>query len=370
VAHVVNLAFILLLPFVALQSDDLSRIITAQRQQDFSGIWVREFRHADTTLTVVRRVWHRHPDQARIEFIEPEKLLGSTLFINGETVRFVGNRHVRHFARSGRGESPTFVEALRNAAELDWIRDNYAIESSAGDILLGRPAEHLRLAPKHPHRGRLEIWPDRETGILLRTRRYDRHGNLVSASYFREIEFAVVDSASVAPPDSLGIAASNKVDVDNFTDLGVFIASAAEALLLPRELPAGFHFHRVKTIHRSGKKYFHFQYSDGLTTISFFQHPSAQNHDDHNHKSKPERKRGDDALTLVRGEQAGIAYSLLGEVAQEELQAMAASMVLVKKEKAVGLKMQWLWLMMAAVAFGVILWWWSSRRQRPAKLHR
>jgi negative regulator of sigma E activity len=352
-----------LLFFSAPRGDDLSRIMAAQRQQDFTGIWVREFRHADTTLVVVRRIWHRHFDQARIEFIEPDKLRGSTLFIDGESVHFIGNRHVRHFARSGRGESPTFFEALRNAAEMDWIRENYAIAAGAGDTLLGRPAEHLRLVPKHPHRGRLEIWPDRETGILLHTQRYDQHGNLMSISYFREIEFAAVDSASVTPPDSFKMAAPNQVDVDNFTDLGAFIASAAEALLLPRELPAGFHFHRVKTIHRGEKKYYHFQYSDGLTTLSFFQHPSAQNHRDRNHASKAGRKRGDDALTLVSGEQAGIAYSVMGEVAQEELQAMAASLVLVRKDQsATASTARWIGLIAVAVGISGFLWWWRSQR--------
>jgi negative regulator of sigma E activity len=354
--------------FPAPQGDDLSRIIAAQRQQDFAGIWVREFRHDDTTLTVVRHIWHRHPDQARIEFLAPEKLQGAVLFIDGESVRFAGNRHVGRFARTERGESPMFFEALRHAAELDWLRENYQIRVEPGETLLGRPTEHLRFIPKNSPRGRLEIWPDRATGILLRTQRFDRFDNLVSTSFFREIEFAPVDSAIVALPDSLKRVEPNQVEVDNFTDLSAFIAGASDALLLPREPPAGFHFRQVKAIHRKGKIYYHFQYSDGLTTLSLFEFSGAHNHRERDQKSKRDRKPNSEALSLVRGEEAGVAYSLLGEVAGEELEKMAASLVLVRKDQAGTDFVQsrnWLIIIGAMLLLGVWLW---SRRQRSAKM--
>jgi negative regulator of sigma E activity len=354
--------------FSAPQNDDLSRIIAAQRQQDFAGIWVREFRHADTTLTVVRHIWHRHPDQARIEFLEPEKLQGAVLFINGESVRFAGNRHVGRFARTERGESPMFFEALRHAAEVDWLRGNYRIRVEPGEPLLGRATEHLRFIPKNPHRGRLEIWPDRATGILLRTRRFDRFDNLISTSYFREIEFAPVDSAVVALPDSLKRAAPNQVEVDNFTDLGAFIAGATDALLLPRDPPAGFHFRQVKAIHRKGKTYYHFQYSDGLTTLSLFEFSGSHDHRERGPKSKRDRRPNNEALSLVRGEKAGVAYSLLGEVAAEELEKMAATLVLVRKDQAAAdfaKSRNWLIIIGTMVLLGIWVW---SRRRRSAKL--
>jgi negative regulator of sigma E activity len=354
--------------FSAPQTDDLSRIIAAQRQHDFAGIWVREFRHADTTLTLVRHIWHRHPDQARIEFLEPEKLQGAVLFIDGESVRFAGNRHVGRFARTGRGESPMFFEALRHAAELDWLHENYHIRVESGETLLGRPTEHFRFVPKNPHRGRLEIWPDRTTGILLRTRRFDRFDHLVSTSFFREIEFAPVDSAIVALPDSLKREEPNQVEVDNFTDLSAFIAGASDALLLPREPPAGFHFRQVKAIHRKGKIYYHFQYSDGLTTLSLFEFSGTHDHREHDQKSKRDRKPNNEALSLVRGEKAGVAYSLLGEVAAEELEKMAASLVLVRKDQAAAhfaKQRNWLIIIGTVVLFGVWLW---SRRRRSAKI--
>jgi negative regulator of sigma E activity len=354
--------------FSAPQNDDLSRIITAQRQQDFVGIWVRDFRHADTTLTLVRHIWHRHPDQARIEFLEPEKLRGAVLFIDGESVRFAGNRHMGRFARTERGESPMFFEALRHAAELDWLRENYQIRVEPGATLLGRPTERLRFIPKNPHRGRLEIWPDRATGILLRTQRFDRFDNLVSTSFFREIDFAPVDSAMVALPDSLKRLESNQVEVDNFTDLGAFIAGASDALLLPREPPAGFHFRQVKAIHREGKIYYHFQYSDGLNTLSLFEFSGAHNHRERDQRSKRDRKPNNEALSLVRGEEAGVSYSLLGEVATEELEMMAASLVLVRKDRVqTDFMRSWNWLIIGGTVLLLGLWFWS-RRQRSAKM--
>ncbi|MGH7596177.1 MAG: sigma-E factor regulatory protein RseB domain-containing protein [bacterium] len=354
--------------FSAPQNDDLARIIAAQRQQDFAGIWVREFRHEDTTLAVVRHIWHRHPAQARIEFLEPEKLHGAVLFIDGESVRFVGNRHVGRFARTERGESPMFFEALRHAAELDWLRENYHIRVEPGEMLLGRPTEHFRFIPKNSHRGRLEIWPDRAAGILLRTQRFDRFDNLISTSFFREIEFARVDSAVVALPDSLKRAAPNQVEVDNFTDLSAFIAGAMDALLLPREPPAGFHFRQVKAIHRDKKIYYHFQYSDGLTTLSLFEFSGADHDRDRDLKSKKDRRPNREALSLVRGEQAGVAYSLLGEVATEELEKMAASLVLVRKDQVqTDFMRSWSWLIIGGTVLLLGLWFWS-RRPRSARM--
>lgn len=353
-----------LLLFISLlqapQNDELSRIITAQQQQDFVGIWVREFHHGDTTLAVERRIWHRHPDQSRIEFIAPEKLRGSVLFIDGESVRFAGNRHVRHFARTARGEAPTFAEALRNATELDWIRSNYTIETGRSEMLLNRPATPLRFLPKNPHRGCLEIWADRDTGILLRTRRFDRHNNWVSTSFFREINFVAVDSATAAIPDSLKTPERNRIEVDSFTDLGTFIASAKEAFLHPRELPAGFHFREAKTIHREGKKYYHFLYGDGLTTISLFQNSGSDQSQARNRKNG--WKIGDETLTLVRGEQAGITYSLIGEIAEEELQAMVASLVLVQKGQSfAGGTFSWWWLFIGGMVILLVWAWWRTR---------
>jgi negative regulator of sigma E activity len=237
-----------------------------------------------------------------------------------------------------------------------------------GETLLGRPTEHLRFIPKNSPRGRLEIWPDRATGILLRTQRFDRFDNLVSTSFFREIEFAPVDSAIVALPDSLKRVEPNQVEVDNFTDLSAFIAGASDALLLPREPPAGFHFRQVKAIHRKGKIYYHFQYSDGLTTLSLFEFSGAHNHRERDQKSKRDRKPNSEALSLVRGEEAGVAYSLLGEVAGEELEKMAASLVLVRKDQAGTDFVQsrnWLIIIGAMLLLGVWLW---SRRQRSAKM--
>ncbi|MDZ7345142.1 MAG: hypothetical protein ONA90_11585 [candidate division KSB1 bacterium] len=350
--------FISLLP--APQSDELSRIIAAQRQQDFIGIWVREFQHGDTTLSVERRIWHRHPDQSRIEFLAPEKLRGSALFIAGESVRLAGNRHVRHFGRTARGEAPTFAEALRNAIELDWIRSNYTIETGSGDLLLNRPTLHLRFVPKNPHRGRLEIWADRDTGILLRTRRFDRRNNWLSTSFFREISFIAVDSAAVAIPDSLKAPEQNRVEVDSFADLGAFIASVSEAFLHPRELPAGFHFRQAKTIHRDGKKYHHFLYGDGLMTVSLFQNRGADK--PHLRHDKNGRKIAAETLTLIRGEKAGITYSLIGEIAEEELQAMAASLVVVHKGQSfAGSAFSWWWLFIAGIVILLAWGWWRTR---------
>jgi negative regulator of sigma E activity len=324
---------------------------------------VREFRHADTTLTLVRHIWHRHSDQARIEFLAPEKLQGAVLFIDGESVRFAGNRHVGRFARTERGESPMFFEALRHAAELDWLRENYHIRVEPGETLLGRPTEHFRFIPKNPHRGRLEIWPDLATGILLRTQRFDRFDNLVSTSFFHEIEFARVDSAIVAVPDSLKRTEPNQVEVDNFTDLSAFIAGASDALLLPREPPAGFHFRQVKAIYREGKIYYHFQYSDGLNTLSLFEFSGAHNHHERDQKSKREGRPANEALSLVRGEEAGVTYSLLGEVATEELETMAASLVLVRQDQApADFIKSWNWLIIGGTFLLVGLWLWSRRR--------
>jgi negative regulator of sigma E activity len=246
-----------------------------------------------------------------------------------------------------------FFEALRHAAELDWLRENYHIQVEPGETLLSRPTEHFRFIPKNPHRGRLEIWPDRATGILLRTQRFDRFDNLVSTSFFRKIEFAPVDSAVVALPDSLKRAEPNQVEVDNFTD---------------REPPAGFHFRQVKAIHRKGKTYYHFQYSDGLTTLSLFEFSGAHDDQEHDLKSPKGRRPNSEALSLVRGEQAGVAYSLLGEVAAEELEKMAASLVLVRKDQTVidvAKPRNWLIIIGTLVLLGVWLW---SRQRRSAKL--
>ena len=349
--------------------DDLSRIINAQAQHDFVGTWVREFRHADTTVVVVRRIWHRHPDQTRIEFLEPEELRNSTLFIRGEMMRFIGNRHRRHFVRTGRMEAPMFVELFRNMRELDWVRENYDIIARKGEVLLGRDTDHLSFVAKHAHRGRLEVWADRQTGILLRNRRFDRKGELVSTSWFREIEYLAVDSATVAIPESLAVHERNRIAIDEFTDLGTFITRATDSVLLPRELPAGFHFRQVKTIHRRGKTYFHLQYSDGLTAVSLFERRREHARKGRQRKAGHALKSRGEGLAIVEGEMEGIAFDLIGDIAPEELETMAAGMVLVKKEELANRSIPtWLWATVIALVFLSILWWLSRRQLRKTRL--
>jgi hypothetical protein len=102
--------------------------------------------------------------------------------------------------------------------------------------------------------------------------------------------------------------------------------------------------------------------------ISLFECPCARDQQLDDHKYQAEGREGNVATAFVNGEQAGISYSLIGEVATEELQAMAANLVLVRKDQVLSMKsISWLWPLTAGVGVVLVLWWLQWRRQRLVK---
>ena len=303
----------------------LFKISQAQKKISYSGTLERETSHAGKPMLLRWQVHHWAPSQTLVHFLEPEALQNTVIYNDGKVFKTTGDSHVaRSMRRSGISRALQEGQLLE---EIELLSQNYVISLQNGADYIGRKVLELKIEPKRNGRPSYFAKVDAEMGVLLETRRMPANihaDSLVQVSRFITIRYGFPDDSlkyqNFTTVDSL----RQRAGATQFHDIAALIGYYKETLLIPSALPSGFALRRIRAFQKEDRAFVHLQYSDGLSMISLFQRKNG----DTDQRKNRGKWGGDNAqLSMVQGEKSGVHYHIVGEIAEDELQEMAAGLV-------------------------------------------
>jgi outer membrane lipoprotein-sorting protein len=246
----------------------------ADQRLSYSGTKViRAYKPGEATPTMERRVrvWHRAPDQTRVEVVSPADRTGMVMLDTGSDSWMFSPRHQRWRP----------VPHRSSHARPELLLRNYIVEIAGKTRIAGRHAFMLRVIARRPGNPSKTVWVDSKTKVPLKQELFDLEGRLLVASEFREIQiepsipanlFTVpVEARQPLPkPGSLALR-------PGVAEVGGEQRVAGIQFVPPRYVPPGYVLVVRMRYHRPGFAFAHYRYSDGLNTISLFQERRSGN---------------------------------------------------------------------------------------------
>jgi len=266
----VAMGFVLVsaLPVLAQRSEDggrpLRRARAAERLYDYVG--VRVIRAvARSGLEAVATVAHTKEGFTCVRFTAPPRLAGRV------SLRTPEGRVHSWPPRRQPGAWGAHVPA-ETGANLDLLLRNYDLVREGTARVANRETLAYLVRPKHAGNPSKRIWFDRETGLILRSARYNWEGKPASESEFREIRVArdlPEAAAQCRPPAGVKWRSGNRAAASRSSRQIDFQVAK------PTYLPLGYQFIGQGTIMLHGRPAAHLRFGDGLNTISLFEQPGA-----------------------------------------------------------------------------------------------
>jgi hypothetical protein len=128
--------------------------------------------------------------------------------------------------------------------------------------IAGRTCRTLRVVRKRGERVAFELAVDRDTRLVLASRRFDGQGDLRASMRYESLELE---------PDTAGVdwhEASNDEQPLALLDLGLQLD---QRVLEPRLLPDGYALHEAATVSDGATRWLKLTYTDGIEPLFFFQ---------------------------------------------------------------------------------------------------
>ena len=280
---------------------DLRKIIVKASSQDerlnYTGIKEAKYNQNGKILIVRSKISHIKPDKTRIIFIYPKEIAGT------EIVKMNGN--IFQHAKGTDYWLETIPEIDCCASDYtDMICSNYKLSSSGNQTIAGNKAIHITAQSNAIPKLKRQFFIDNDNQAILKTIVTNTKGEVVFSSQYMTINFSpkLIES-EVTKITGQVIKLSDKNQI-NF------------AVLKPSYLPGGFRFIGVSRMIVNGCVCAHSRYSDGLNTISLFQHKG-------NTLVKANSDWGkDDSIVWKK---AGFTFVLIGDIPISELKKISNS---------------------------------------------
>jgi outer membrane lipoprotein-sorting protein len=213
------------------------------------------------------RVFASPPGRVRREFLLPDGTVDRVSISDGESESV-------HLIRQNKlvvgNAVRSYDKVLPVELEHEVLLSNYTVESSTGDPVAGRTTWCLSLRPRTPGKPWEVLWIDRETHVILRTKRFLPRRPFASESQFISFEtktsldestFDVEDSSSAIESRNLAPA---------FLTLDQLNRATGASAGLPDRLAGGFVFESADVFNVGRSIIRHARYTDGLTALSLF----------------------------------------------------------------------------------------------------
>lgn len=203
----------------------------------------------------------------RWEFLAPSGAVERVVVSDGkrEEVRVPG-RAPEVFVGDAVGEAPRDMDA---DDERRLLLKNYTLEASGSDSVAGRPVWVLHIEPREKGKPRQELWLDRETRVVLQSRRYHPDGARAAVSRFHRFEaVSVPDARFELSAEAEGAPRHGLEPTDE--ESAAVLKRLPAALAASRELPFGFSFDGADEMRLKGTTVSHLRWTDGLVSLSLF----------------------------------------------------------------------------------------------------
>jgi sigma-E factor negative regulatory protein RseB len=236
--------------------DWLNRAVAAAKQLNYSGVYV--YHHGEHIE--VQRMLHRmdaHGEQEKVDVMDGTQR--QFLRINNDVYcHLPDGKHVRLEHNTSRRFFPALLPA-QPASLLEY----YDAKLGGDERVAGRHCQIVMLEPRDGYRYAYDLWLDKQTGLLLKSRMINSNGGVVSMFVFSDIQIGKVPDSRLFENDLTGktILKAGFDKPDN--------------MVWSVKPPPGFD--RVQEAVRSlpGKKspVTHIVFSDGLSVLSMFVEP-------------------------------------------------------------------------------------------------
>ncbi len=301
---------------------------TAPRRVNYQGtktvtVW------AGTVQASQVRVYHQAPDQTRLEYLaagnQPERIVviagrAETDFIPS-TNQFV------------RRQAPAADEEGLTRQVLPQILENYDVRFEGAETVAGRPTRIIDVRSKFPGRPHLRIWVDTQSRLILRFERYGPAGALREASAFLSIQLNPAlspDLFTVTPPPGAqvqtrppGGPGGGRLTMEQIAQRVGFFPQ------MPAYLPAGYRLAGSRVSNIRGAPTAAFAFTDGISTLTLFESRGAIAPPVSGRKVRVGSSEGTvvprGVATLLHWNSGGISFTLVGDVSQDELVRVGAS---------------------------------------------
>ena len=328
----------------------LRRIAAAENETSYTGTRLIVF-HTPRGLTVREDLVIQQPPE--VNAVKVLSVIGRERFDQHRKAdRFKGRDHKER--RSSRSDRPSgrreFLPRRKRISnlsqeELELLTQNYQFHLSSGSTIAGEETEEIKIYPLFEDRPTKRLFIARRNGIILRVDEFDYTGHLRFVSLFTQIEFdqkKVEETLAELKGDKKLIYEKREHRSRPIKEVEVEKALGVR-LVQPTYLPPGFQLLDTRHIKRRASIVF-LRYTDGLATFSLFERKGKgrSRHSDRRH-------RREDAKTLTRHDvpihvmkqhqayilewsNAGVDFTLIGELDWSELIKVAESVILTSQK--------------------------------------
>ncbi len=275
------------------------------------------------------RVYHEAPNRTRLEYLpagtQPERIVVIT---GAEAVELIPSRN-----QVVRRPAPAADEEVLTRQILPQIRANYVVQFGGADSVAGRPTRIIDVQSRFPGRPRVRIWVDTQTRLILRFERYGPANVLREASAFLNID--VNPSLNAALPQSLfaitpppGAQITQRPDGAGMTRDQI-ARQVGFTPQLPAYLPPGYHLAGSRVSMIRGTPTATFAFTDGVSTLTLFESRGPIGPPPNGRQVRIGGEEGTvvprGIATLLHWNSGGISFTLVGDLRQDELIRVGAS---------------------------------------------
>ncbi|MBI3550764.1 MAG: hypothetical protein HY078_17140 [Elusimicrobia bacterium] len=210
------------------------------------------------------------PNHYRAEFLDPSGATERIVVSDGEQelIDFVKQHKVV------RGDAVKSRQKLMSEdVERDLLFKNYRATLLGTDKVVGRVTWIVELLPIVPGKQHQRLFIDKETHVILDSKRYRPNGSFAVRSQFTQFDPIkdLPDEIFRTVPDTTTAEASGGISRPDYMTMAELERAGGKSLGLPRELPGGFEFESGDFFVVKGHTIRHLRYTDGLTILSLFQ---------------------------------------------------------------------------------------------------
>jgi negative regulator of sigma E activity len=301
-------------PAWAVRSEILQRIRQCSETTNYRGrveiIWY----HEDGPRMRQNSVTFKAPDRAWIERVNDES--------QGKVIcRRDGNYYERapgeiSFVMKDREYAENFLAPGYNGVDL--AEENYLFVKEGLVTMCERPALILKVEADADNRPWYRAWVDRETGLILKLEKYSEERKLFS------YEFLEITINLDIPHSLFNITVNNdkrKNQYRFFSSVKAMERELGYPLVRPRFIPDGYLRKKCRLIINEGYRVAHLLFSNGVSTLSFFQRCAASDADlalQIGEMKVTEQQN----MTVVRFRTSKYMFTLIGDLGINQMQRL------------------------------------------------
>jgi outer membrane lipoprotein-sorting protein len=276
------------------------------------------------------RIEHRAPDLTRRWYLAPQDLYGDSIISHGETTYSIDIKRDRVVVT----QDDAIDDQVAEDDNFGLLNANYRVDEGPRETLFGRPVRTLVLTNRYTGVATMRVRLDAQTFLVLDRLQYAPNGALVSQMRFENLRYTNdIPQAIFSVPNSMTHVDGPRRGMPSY-DLQRLIKTAGFDARGPKYLPEGFLPIAGNVVDMKGVRSLHLLYSDGIRTASLFENAKGATVDMSGFKALDTKVEGHDAryvedgpTTLLAWSEAGLHFTLVGELTRNELEKIAASIV-------------------------------------------